>query len=57
MIDLTPGSPLLTSTTPGKLFGTWRYSHWMHVGDEIWAYAEVTRPNRTNEIRLFRLRR
>ena len=57
VVDLTPDSPLLVSTTPSPLFSTWRYSHWLHVGDEVWAYAEVARPNRTNEIRLFRLRR
>lgn len=53
--DLTPEAPLLISSTPGELFHTWRYSQWLHVGNEIWAYAEVARPNRTNEIRLFRL--
>jgi hypothetical protein len=58
IIDLTPESPLLISTTPsGRSLFAWRYSHWMHVGDEIWVYAEVARPNRSNEIRLFRLRR
>ena len=57
VIDLTPDSPLLVSTRPSDLFHTWRYSHWMHVGDEIWAYAEVARENRSNEIRLFRLKR
>jgi len=57
IIDLTPDSPLLVSTTPSDQFHTWRYSHWMWVGEELWAYAEVARPNRTNEIRLFRLRR
>lgn len=57
IIDLTPDSPLLVSTTPGNLYSTWRYSHWLHVGDEIWVYAEVGRPNLTNEIRLFKLRR
>jgi hypothetical protein len=57
VIDLTPDSPLLISTTPSELFHTWRYSHWMAVGEELWVYAEVARPNRTNEIRLFRLRR
>ena len=53
--DLTPSAPLLKSTTQGD-YHTWRYSHWMRVGDELWAYAEVARPNNTNEIRLFRLR-
>lgn len=54
--DLTPEAPLLTSTTPGELFHTWRYSQWLQVDNEVWAYAEVARRNRTNEIRLFRLR-
>ena len=53
--DLTPAEPLLRSTTPGNCH-TWRYSHWLIVGDELWAYAEVARPNNTNEIRLFRLK-
>jgi hypothetical protein len=57
VIDLTPESPLVVSTTPSALFSTWRYSCWMHVDDEIWVYAEVARPNLSNEIRLFRLRR
>lgn len=54
--DLTPDAPLLVSTTPGDGFATWRYSHWMWVNNELWAYAEAARPNRTNEIRLFRLK-
>lgn len=54
IVDLTPERPLLVSTTPGD-YHTWRYSHWLWVGDELWAYAEVARPNNTNEIRLFRL--
>ena len=57
VIDLTPASPLIVSTTPSERFHTWRYSHWMHVDDEIWVYAEVARPNDSNEIRLFRLQR
>jgi hypothetical protein len=62
IIDLTPESPLVVSTTPSKHFHTWRYSHWMYVGDEprlssgkLWVYAEVAKPNDSNEIRLFRL--
>lgn len=55
VVDLTPGSPLLVSTTPSPLFRTWRYSHWMMVDGELWVYAEVARPNLSNEIRLFRL--
>ena len=55
-IDLTPSEPALQSTTPGD-YHTWRYSHWLWVGDELWAYAECARPNNTNEIRLFRLPR
>jgi hypothetical protein len=57
IVDLTPQSPLLVSTTPSRDFRTWRYSHWMHVGDEVWAYSEVEKPNGAHEIRLFRLRR
>ncbi len=53
--DLTPASPLIVSTTPGPHFATWRYSHWMWVDGELWIYAEVARPNESNEIRLFRL--
>jgi hypothetical protein len=52
--DLTPERAALKSTTPGD-YHTWRYSHWLRVGSELWAYAEVARPNNTNEIRLFRL--
>lgn len=50
-VDLTPEEPLLKSTTSGP-YHTWRYSHWLHVGDEVYAYFEAARPNRTNEIRL-----
>lgn len=57
LIDLTPKSPLIVSTTPSSKFRTWRYSHWLHAGDEVWAYAEVEKPNGAHEIRLFRLRR
>jgi len=57
VIDLTPEAPLVVSTTPSEHFRTWRYSHWMQVGNELWAYAEVARPNESNEIRLFRLPR
>ncbi len=49
--DLTPDEPLLKSTTPGDCF-TWRYSHWLRVGDEIRVYYEAARPNNGNEIRL-----
>lgn len=54
VIDLTPDSPLAISTTPGN-FATWRYSHWLRVGDELWAYAEVAKPNDSHEVRLFRM--
>jgi hypothetical protein len=56
IIDLTPDNPLLVSSTPGRLF-TWRYSHWLWVEDELWAYAEVEKANSAHEIRLFRLSR
>ena len=55
--DLTPEAPLVVSTTPSEHFHTWRYSHWMWVDDELWAYAEVANPNESHEIRLFRLAR
>jgi hypothetical protein len=55
VLDLTPESPLVFSTTPSEHFRTWRYSHWMWVGNELWAYAEVAKPNEANEIRLYRL--
>lgn len=51
IVDLTPWEPLLVSTTPGD-YHTWRYSHWLRVGDLVHVYAEVARPNNTNEIRL-----
>ncbi|MCX8064510.1 MAG: hypothetical protein N3G21_04980 [Candidatus Hydrogenedentes bacterium] len=54
IIDLTPEKPLLISPTPNDYFFTFRYSHWLKVGDEIWVYAEVACPDLTNEIRLFR---
>lgn len=50
--DLTPDAPLLKSCTSGE-YHTWRYSHWMMVDDAIYIYAEVARPNNTNEVRLF----
>jgi hypothetical protein len=49
--DLAWDEPLLKSTTPGD-YHTWRYSHWMRVGDELYVYFEAARPNTTNEIRL-----
>ena len=54
--DLTPDEPLLVSPTPGRL-PVWRYSHWMWVDDQLWAYAEVEKENGAHEIRLFRLNR
>ena len=53
--DLTPDSPLIVSTTPSEFY-TWRYSHWIWVGKEIWIYAEVANSNQSHEIRLFRLK-
>lgn len=50
-VDLTPDAPLLRSTTPGACH-TWRYSHWLRVGNEVYVYFEAARPNSTNEIRL-----
>lgn len=56
IIDLTPASPLAVSSTPNGQFATFRYSHWLRVGDEVFVYAEVACPNETHEIRLFRLK-
>ncbi|MDQ1256128.1 MAG: hypothetical protein QG656_724 [Candidatus Hydrogenedentes bacterium] len=53
-VDLTPEAPLLKSTTPGD-YDTWRYSHWLPVGNELYVYFEAARPNNTNEIRLARI--
>ena len=50
-LDLTPQEPLLKSTTPGN-YHTWRYSHWMRVGEQVLVYWEAARPNNTNEIRV-----
>jgi len=50
-VDLTPEEPLLKSTTPGD-YHTWRYSHWLPVGDQLYVYCEAARPNNTNEIRV-----
>jgi hypothetical protein len=55
VIDLTPDSPFVISTTPNRFFSTFRYSHWLAVDDEVWVYAEVASENETNEVRLFRL--
>jgi hypothetical protein len=54
LIDLTPASPLFVSSTPSKFY-TWRYSHWLQVKNELWAYAEVADSNETSEIRLFKI--
>ncbi len=53
IIDITPDSPLVLSTTPSENFFTWRYSDWLKVGDELWAYAEVANPNESHELRRF----
>ena len=50
-LDLTPGEPLLKSTTPGD-YHTWRYSHWLAVEDQVFVYFEAARPNNSNELRL-----
>ncbi len=51
VVDLTHEAPLLKSTTPGD-YHTWRYSHWLPVGDQVYVYFEAARPNNTNELRL-----
>ena len=50
-VDLTPDQPLLRSTTPGD-YHTWRYSHWLPVGDRVFVYYEAARPNNSNELRV-----
>jgi hypothetical protein len=55
--DLTPESPAILSSTPSEHFATFRYSHWLWVGDELWVYAEVKCANDTNEVRLYRVKR
>ncbi len=54
IIDLTKNSPIALSSTPGK-FNTFRYNQWLWVNGQIWVYAEVSRPNNANEIRLFKI--
>jgi hypothetical protein len=56
IIDVTPDAPLAVSTTPSEDFSTFRYSHWLHVDNEIWVYAEVACPNQTNEVRLYKIK-
>lgn len=54
--DLTEVMPFAISSTPSPRFHTFRYSHWLYVDEELWCYAEVTLPNESHEIRLFRLK-
>lgn len=54
VVDLTPESPYLKSSTPGR-YHTWRYSYWMWRESRLWVYAEAACPNDTNEVRLYRL--
>ena len=49
--DLTPETPLLRSTTPGK-YHTWRYSHWLTDGDVVRVFFEASCADNTNEIRV-----
>ena len=56
IIDLTPDSPIAVSSTPSSTFATFRYSHWMRVGEALWVYAEVACPNDTKEVRLYKLK-
>ena len=49
--DLTPGYPLLQSTTPGEYF-TWRYSDWKIFNNQLYVYFEAALPYNANEIRL-----
>ncbi len=56
VMDLTPDTPLVVSSTPSANFSTFRYSHWIRNGQEMWVYAEVACPNETNEIRLYKMK-
>ncbi len=55
IIDLTPDTPILVSTTPSDTFATFRYSDWLYHKGELWVYAEVACPDNTHEIRLYRI--
>jgi hypothetical protein len=55
IIDLTPETPLLVSSTPNEHFATFRYSTWLLRGNQLWVYAEAACRDRTHEIRLFRV--
>lgn len=55
IIDLTPKSPLIKSSTPSETHHTWRYSDWIWVNGELWVYAEVATPEGTHEIRRFKI--
>lgn len=57
MIDLTPDAPLAVSDTPNDEFSTFRYSHWLDRGDELWVYVEAACPDKTHEIRRYRLKK
>lgn len=54
--DLSVQGPIAISSTPSERFHTFRYSHWIRVDGELWVYAEVTKPNESHEIRLYRLK-
>ncbi len=49
--DLTPDTPMLTSTTPGR-FHTWRYSHWLPVDGTMHVFWEGAKPNDAFETRM-----
>ncbi len=54
LVDVTPDAPLLVSSTPSDTFATFRYSSWLIHDSQMWVYAEVTAPDNTHEIRVFR---
>ncbi|MBN2152935.1 MAG: hypothetical protein JW839_15900 [Candidatus Lokiarchaeota archaeon] len=54
--DLTPQKPALVSSTPGK-YQTWRYSHWLRVGNTIHVFFEAACPDDTNELRVAAMKR
>lgn len=56
LADLTPEAPIAASNTPDAHMAVFRYSCWVPVGTETWVYAEVSCPDQTHEVRMYRLR-
>ena len=52
--DLTPDAPVLESPAVDGEYRTWRYSHWLRVGDWVHVFAEVAYPDLTNRLVVYR---